>query len=124
MHGIMSLNYEQISHIFTNISLILQVGYILHEIAHALGLFHEQQRPDRDDEVNINVGNIRNSALSNFNKMVPDYITTLGVPYDLGSIMHYHSTVSIAFIPDKIFFIGCTRNSYFGQTPIKPPTKI
>jgi hypothetical protein len=42
-------------------------GRALHELMHALGIFHEQSRADRDDFVTINIDNIipRKSALNN-----------------------------------------------------------
>ena len=38
-----------------------QKGTVLHEIMHSLGFFHEQSRPDRDDEVMIMYENIQSS---------------------------------------------------------------
>ncbi len=57
-----------------------------HEIGHALGLIHEQARPDRHLYVIINYGNIRPNAEHNFN--VHDGATALS-EYDYNSIMHY-----------------------------------
>uniref|UniRef100_A0A915IL89 Metalloendopeptidase n=1 Tax=Romanomermis culicivorax TaxID=13658 RepID=A0A915IL89_ROMCU len=60
---------------------------ILHEIGHALGLIHEQQRPDRDQYVEIYWKNILRSMASNFDK-VPLKQDRL-FPYDYTSMMHY-----------------------------------
>jgi len=66
-------------------------GTALHEIAHSLGMFHEQSRPDRDRYVRIHLGNLQNSRMAfNFNKQ--NGINSLGTPYDLASMMHYSST--------------------------------
>lgn len=64
----------------------------MHEIGHALGLFHEQSRPDRDEYVTIKQQNIRSGAAGNFAKYSREYIDTHGTPYDYGSIMHYRAT--------------------------------
>lgn len=44
--------------IYLTPSCLLEKGVILHEILHALGMFHEQSRPDRDDYVNLYRDNI------------------------------------------------------------------
>jgi hypothetical protein len=55
-----------------------------HEIGHALGLFHEHQRRDRDRYVDVRTPRIwRRSQYVRF-----DNLTPCG-PYDLASIMHY-----------------------------------
>lgn len=59
---------------------------IVHELGHALGLVHEQQRTDRDTYVQINTGNIQASALNNFNIQASS--SHFG-DYDFESVMHY-----------------------------------
>ena len=41
------------------------LGTALHEIMHALGFFHEQSRPDRDEYVNIFFDNIETGTVYN-----------------------------------------------------------
>ena len=57
-------------------------GVIIHELMHAVGFWHEQSRPDRDDHVTILWHNIIRGMEYNFNKYSWDMIQTLGVPYD------------------------------------------
>ena len=64
-------------------------GIIVHEFMHALGFWHEQSRPDRDDYVWINYDNIKYGRESNFEKYTEDKVQVLGTRYDVGSVMHY-----------------------------------
>lgn len=62
-------------------------GSTAHEILHALGIFHEQSRCDRDDRVEVHSENIEDGKAHNFDKEC-DGASDFGT-YDEGSIMHY-----------------------------------
>jgi len=62
-------------------------GNAIHEIGHAIGLWHEQSREDRDTFVTINWANITDGKSHNFNQHISDGDDIGG--YDYGSIMHY-----------------------------------
>ncbi len=59
----------------------------MHELGHALGFYHEHQRPDRDVYVRVHFQNILPTARSRFEKRRD--IASLGASYDYGSVMHY-----------------------------------
>ncbi|XP_056005588.1 zinc metalloproteinase nas-13-like isoform X2 [Ostrea edulis] len=67
-------------------------GLYLHEIGHAVGLIHEQNRPDRDGYIRINEQNIQPGLKDQFNKYPVSYINTYAIPYDFPSVMHYGVT--------------------------------
>ena len=68
------------------------LGIIQHEFLHALGFWHEQSRPDRDDYVTINWENIDSQYQNNFDKMTTSDVNSQEVPYDYSSVMHYGET--------------------------------
>ena len=64
-------------------------GVIQHEMMHALGFYHEQSRPDRDNYVTINFQNIISGTENNFAKASSSELNSRGSPYEYGSVMHY-----------------------------------
>ena len=64
-----------------------QKSTIIHEFIHALGFYHEQNRPDRDDYITIIWDNIYEVQQYNFKRHYTSL--TFNVPYDGKSIMHY-----------------------------------
>lgn len=62
----------------------------MHELGHVLGFYHEHQRPDRDEFIEIHYDNIPTELRTEFKKK---NALSLGSQYDYGSIMHYKLTV-------------------------------
>ncbi|XP_055490290.1 meprin A subunit beta [Leucoraja erinacea] len=69
-----------------------RIATIEHEFLHALGFWHEQSRPDRDDYVKIMWDRIDNGKEHNFNKYDDKVSNSQNIPYDYTSVMHYSST--------------------------------
>ena len=77
---------------YINLASGCSTGNTIHEIGHALGLFHEQTRNDRDTYVTILTQNIQSGYENNFTKYGAQGIggTDFGA-LDFGSIMMYGS---------------------------------
>ena len=63
-------------------------GNTIHELCHAIGIYHEQSRNDRNNHVTIHWDNIQDGKSGNFNTHSDGY--DFG-QFDLGSIMMYSS---------------------------------
>ncbi|XP_066929153.1 zinc metalloproteinase nas-13-like [Clytia hemisphaerica] len=62
---------------------------VLHEMMHAMGFYHEQNRFDRDQFIKINWNNIQDGMASQFDKASNNNIFQTSVPYDYMSVMQY-----------------------------------
>lgn len=82
-------------------------GNTVHEIGHAIGLWHEMSREDRDLYVSIVLENIRAENRHNFNQHISDG-DDVG-PYDYGSVMHY---------PERAFAIDSSKPTILAPQPI------
>ena len=68
---------------------------ILHELGHSIGFFHEQNRPDRNENVNVFYDNIDYGIPhEEFEAFTSIYFENHGLPYDYNSIMHYNGDQS------------------------------
>jgi hypothetical protein len=91
-------------------------GCIIHEIGHTIGLYHEQNRSDRDSYVTILWDNIRDEYDDQFEKMDDEDAHECAHAYDYSSVMHYSST---AFrVP------GCGCNTIDSTEPIGQRSSI
>ena len=77
----------------TIILFYFQKGVVMHELAHAQGILHEQSRKDRDNYVTIKLENVKSGKEHNFKKHAD--AKTDGFPYDYKSMMHYGDKVRL-----------------------------
>lgn len=70
-------------------------GSVIHEIGHAVGLIHEQKRPDRDTYITVNYSNIRPNWRSQYDKC--SGCTSNGT-FDFNSIMLYGARASSSVV--------------------------
>ena len=73
---------------------MFQMVRIAHQLLHALGMWHENQRWDRDEHVTMFTDRIFVLERGNAVRVPPSLMTTFGTDYDYGSVMHSHPYVS------------------------------
>lgn len=61
---------------------------VVHELCHAVGMYHEHQRMDRDNYIKVDLNNVEANSRSQFNK-ITTYI--MSNEFDWNSIMMYDS---------------------------------
>ncbi|KAK2703056.1 hatching enzyme 1.2-like [Artemia franciscana] len=88
-------------------------GKPMHEIMHALGIFHEQSRADRDAFVKFNEENAIQAFVHNFDKQSLEN-TTYQYEYDYNSIMHY-GTHFFSSSRDKPTLVPIQKRAKIGQ---------
>ncbi|KAK5982184.1 hypothetical protein GCK32_010645 [Trichostrongylus colubriformis] len=64
------------------------IGNVVHEVMHALGIFHMHMRDDRDKYVKIDFSSVQKDKKINYAKYKTHYVINY-TPYDYGSVMHY-----------------------------------
>lgn len=69
-----------------------RLSTVVHEFMHAIGFYHMQSAPERDEYVEIIWDNIEDGLAHNFNKYEDNYVNNFGVEYDYSSVMHYGPT--------------------------------
>ena len=95
----------------------INASTVMHEFCHAAGIWHEQSRPDRDNYVIINLGNILTGQSFNFDL---EPCTAYGA-YDYNSIMHYES---YAFSSNGLPTITKINGSLIGYNTVLTATDI
>lgn len=96
-------------------------GIVLHLICHALGMWHEHTRPDRDKYIDILEENIDPVQLvQHFNRRREFEVEYYGQYYDYGSIMHFRNDYFSANGNDTLTVAnsleyGCQGEAMLGQ---------
>lgn len=70
-----------------------KIATTIHEMGHALGMWHEQNRRDRNSYVVVYGDNIRGGGLNNINYKMMN--TRDSHPYDISSVLQYNFGVGL-----------------------------
>lgn len=90
---------------------LTSVGTAIHELMHACGFTHEQNREERDDFVDIVSRNIKDGYENNFEKAPTGTTSGFGSTYDYSSVMHYSDhAFSVNGEPTIVSKVRCNEN--------------
>ncbi|XP_067627492.1 hatching enzyme 1.2 [Eurosta solidaginis] len=87
-------------------------GRIMHEVMHAIGIYHEQSRADRDNYVKIHWDNIVPKYRKNF-KLISKKKGKHSFDYDYNSVMHYGE-----------YYFSKKKGEKPTMTPLQPGVRI
>jgi len=62
----------------------IHLPIVLHELMHAVGIFHEHSRADRDKYIKIAFNNVENDVCADFFKFGRKEAKNFKTPYDMG----------------------------------------
>ncbi|CRK96002.1 CLUMA_CG009442, isoform A [Clunio marinus] len=97
---------------------------IVHEFIHSLGFHHMHNAYDRDDYVKIQWENVKEGAEGSFFTRPNTEVSQFGVPYDVGSVMHYGDTLSSKNRKPTMVAIVNPYNRTMGQRKETTPEDI
>ncbi|MDV2446821.1 hypothetical protein CMU93_04805 [Elizabethkingia anophelis] len=97
----------------------------IHEIGHAIGLFHEQSAGNRDNYMNVNFSNIKPEMRYNFDKVRSNYYQ-IGL-IDFNSIMMYGSYITdpaIVYNPNIPVLTKKDGSTWLAASVLSPTDKM
>ena len=83
------------SPVFLTSSSYFQFNVYTHELGHALGVIHEQSRPDREEYIHVRDVHINPKRKGAYSTIREAYFKAHGTKYDISSIMHYSARVRL-----------------------------
>lgn len=90
-------------------------GIVIHELIHALGFYHMQSSPNRDNFVRINYENIESGMEHNFLRYDSNTVGLFSTTYDMESIMHYSRSAFSRNGRDTITTLNPNNQNRIGQ---------
>uniref|UniRef100_A0A1I8MN63 Metalloendopeptidase n=1 Tax=Musca domestica TaxID=7370 RepID=A0A1I8MN63_MUSDO len=87
-------------------------GRIMHELMHAIGIYHEQSRADRDNYIKVHWENIVPKFRKNF-KLISKKRGKYTFDYDYNSVMHYGE-----------YYFSKSKGKKPSITPLQPGVRI